>query len=53
MSNSESAEQYLNIEIHQIKKKICLIQIKYIMNMLKHFDMKDCTSKSTLMKEKI
>ena len=53
MSNSESAEQYLNIEIHQIKKKICLIQIKYIMNMLKYFDIKDCTLKSTLMKKKI
>ena len=53
MSNSESAEQYLNIEIHWIKKKICLIQIKYIMNMLKQFDMKDWVSKSTLMKKKI
>src|SRR5436190_21286329 len=53
MSNLESAEHYLKIEIHQIKKKICLIQIKYITNMLKHFDMKDCASKSILMKKKI
>ena len=35
MSDLESAEHYLNIEIHWIKKKICLTQIKYIMNMLK------------------
>src|SRR5205809_6539500 len=53
MSDSESAEQYLSIEIHQIKKKICLIQIKYITDMLKQFNMKDCVSKSILMKKKI
>ena len=53
MTDSESVEQYLSIEIHQINEKICLIQIKYIMNMLKHFDMKDCALKSILMKKKI
>src|SRR5438034_11840056 len=53
MTDSESVEQYLNIEIHQIKKKICFIQTEYITNMLKQFDMKNCSMKSTLMKEKI
>ena len=53
MSDSESAEHYLRIEIHQTKKKICLIQTEYIINMLKQFDMKVCILKSTLMKKKI
>ena len=53
MTDPESVEQYLGIEIHQTKKKICLIQTEYITDMLKQFGMKDCTSKSTLMEEKI
>src|SRR5947207_15941562 len=53
MSDLELVKHYLNIEIHQIKKKICLIQIQYIMNMFKQFDMKDCALKMTLMNEKI
>ena len=53
MSNLEFVEQYLNIEIHQIKKKICLIQTEYITNMLKQFDMKDCILKFILIKKKI
>ena len=53
MSNLEFAEQYLSIEIHQIKKQILLIQTEYITNMFKHFDIKDCTLKITLMKKKI
>ena len=53
MSDLESAEQYLKIEIIWIKKKICLIQTEYIMNMLKYFDMKNCISKFIFMKKKI
>src|SRR5436189_987115 len=53
MTDSEPVEQYLNIEIHQTNEKICLTQTKYIMNMLKQFSMKNCSPKSTLMKEKI
>ena len=52
MSDLKHVKHYLNIEIHQIKKRICLTQTEYIMNMLKHFDMKDCVSKSTLMNDK-
>src|SRR5436190_19026123 len=51
--NCDTVKHYLNIEIHQTKKKICLTQTEYIINMLKQFDMKDCISKSTLMNEKI
>ena len=53
MSNLKSAEHYLKIEIHQIKKKICLIQTEYITDMLKCFDMKNCILKSIFMKKKI
>ena len=47
MNNLEPAEQHLNIEIHQTKKQTSLTQTEYITDMLKHFDMKDCASKST------
>ena len=53
MSNLEHIKHYLSIKIHQIKKRICLTQTEYIINMLKCFDMKDCTSKIILMNEKI
>ena len=53
MSDLESVKHYLNIEIHQIKKRICLTQTEYITDMLKHFDMKDCASKPILMNDKI
>ena len=53
MGNLGPAGQHLSIEIHWIKKQTLLTQTKYITNMLKHFDMKDCTSKSILMKKKI
>ncbi len=53
MSNLEFIKHYLNIKIHQIKKKICLTQTEYIINMLKYFNIKNCTSKSTFMNEKI
>ena len=53
MSDLELAEHYLKIKIHQIKKKICLIQTEYITDMLKQFDMKNCASKSIFIKKKI
>ncbi len=53
ISDLEHIKHYLSIEIYWIKKRICLTQTKYIINMLKHFDMKDCALKITLMNEKI
>src|SRR5436190_10276143 len=53
MSDPGPAEQYLGIEIHRTKEKICLTQTEYITDMLKCFGMEDCAPKSTPMEEKI
>ena|SRR5438034_278274 len=50
MTNMSLAENYLDIEIFQQSEKITFIQSVFILEILKHFEMKNSKPVPTLMK---